>query len=74
VKKNKTEQPFSDEEKTMIKKWGLEKPGQVTSQFLFQQHHNFFFAKLGYDRHGDEMQIFWKNSDERKNKKVKAHG
>jgi hypothetical protein len=68
VKKNKTEQPFSDEEKTMIKKWGREKVGQVTSQFLFHQHHNFFFAELGYDRHGDEMQTLWKNSEDRKKK------
>jgi hypothetical protein len=72
VKKNKTEQPFSDEEKKMIKKWGREKVGQVTSQYLFQQHHNFFSAKLGYGRHGDEMKTLWKNSDDRKNKKDKG--
>ena len=68
VKKTKSEQPFSDDEKRMIKKWGFEKVGQVTRAFLYQKHFDHFHHTLGYARNGEEMVQFWKNSEDRKRK------
>ena len=69
MKKTKDEQPFSDEEKRMIKKWGVEKVGVVDRVYLFQKHTTYFAEKLGYVRHGEDLAKFWKNTEERKNKK-----
>ena len=64
----KSETAFSEEERKMIKQWGMDKkkstpPQDVTDRYLFSQHLNYFYnsGKLPYARKGGELKNVWEN-------------
>jgi hypothetical protein len=70
----KSDTPFTDTERSMIKQWGLDMkkstpPRDVTDRYLFNQHFQYFYTTLGFARRGSELKNVWDSwwKDHKKN-------